>query len=94
MVALATKIDCPVCARMRNITSARPVNPRRDHRLGGTIAIDFSHHEVSQHVRIQVFHMVDEANRYHTAKIALHGSGNVTSKRVVELLQDWASFVG
>ena len=94
IVGLVANIDCPVCARMRKVTPARPVNPRKDHRLGGTIYIGFSHHELSPTSRVQVFHVIDEASQYHTSKIALHDSGNVTSKQVVALLQDWVSVIG
>jgi hypothetical protein len=42
--------------------------------------------------RFQVFHVVDEASRFHWAKVALVGKGNVSSYSLIPLFQEWAVF--
>ena len=40
-----------------------------------------------------MFHVVDEASRFHFAKVALVGKGNVSSEALIPLFQEWVAFM-
>jgi hypothetical protein len=72
VIGFSKHLECSVCARLKKLTPARPTNPTRARKLGSVVSIDFSHHEIDKK-RFQVFHVVDEASRFHWAKFALVG---------------------
>ena len=42
VIEIATKLECPICARYVRTAPARPANPYRARELGHTVAMDFS----------------------------------------------------
>ena len=48
IIDVATKLECPICARHHRTAPARPANPLRARELGHTVAMDFSFHTTPQ----------------------------------------------
>ena len=44
IIEIATKLQCPMCARHVRTAPARPANPTKARELGHTVAMDFSYH--------------------------------------------------
>ena len=68
VIEVATKLECPLCARCIRTAPARPANPYRARELGQTVAMDFSYHTTPNREKLMLLHFIDEASKYHTAK--------------------------
>ena len=49
IVEVATRLECPLCARHVRTSLARPANPYRSRELGHMVAMDFSYHSTTDH---------------------------------------------
>ena len=76
VVELASQIQCPTCARYVRTAPARPANPHCARALGQIIAVGFSFHPTPSSEKLMILHFIDEASRYHTAKIIKQGRCN------------------
>ena len=74
IIEIATKLECPICARHVRTAPARPTNPIRARELGHTVAMQFCYHSILDNVKLMVLHFIDEASTYHTAKIPNTGT--------------------
>ena len=54
VMALSKELECPVCARLKRLTPARPTNPSRSRKLGQLVSVEFRHHEINKRF-VQVF---------------------------------------
>ena len=63
-----------MCARYVRTAPARPANPYRARELGHTVAMDFSYHTTPSGEQLMILHFIDEASKYHTAKIIREGA--------------------
>ena len=76
VIEIATQLECPLCARHVRTSPARPANPYRARELGHIVAMDFSYHTTPNREQFMVLHFIDEASKYHTAKIIRQGRVN------------------
>ena len=67
VIEVATKLECPICARHVRTSLARPANPYRARELDHVVAMDFSYHTTPNRDKLMVLHVIDEASTYHTA---------------------------
>ena len=74
VIGVATKLECPLCARYVRTSPARPANPYRARELCHTVAMESSYHTTRE--TLMVLHFIDEASTYHTAKIIREGRAN------------------
>ena len=71
VIKMAMELECPLCAMFVRTAPAIPANPyNRSHELGQTVAMDFSYHTTPQGEKLMILHFIDEASKYHTAKIS------------------------
>ena len=59
--------------RMRHIVPARLSNPARAKELGEILAMDFSYLTTPQGENLQILNLIDEASKFHVARIANRG---------------------
>ena len=69
IIDMAKDLECPVCERMKSIQPARPANPSRPTEVGEILAVDFSFHTTPNKERFMVINFIDEACKYHIAKV-------------------------
>ena len=62
-------LKCTICERMKKTAPARPANPFRARKVGEVLALDFSYHVSSDGQRLMVLNLIDEASKFHVAKI-------------------------
>ena len=100
VIEVATKLECPLCARYVRTSPARPANPYRARELGHTVAMDFSYHTTPNRERLWVLHFIDEASKYHKAKIIREGKvnnysdlGNCDASDLIEAIAEWARYM-
>ena len=48
VIEIATRLECPICARYVRTSPTRPANPYRARELGHTVAMDFSYRTTPQ----------------------------------------------
>ena len=96
IVDAAKELQCPTCARFSKISPARPSNPVRAKKLGEILAMDLSYHTTQDGRKLQILHMIDEASKFHIAKIIApvkvqnySDLGNCTFKQLYEALEEW-----
>ena len=68
---IASKLECPLCARHVRTAPARPANPLRARELGHTVAMGLSYHTTPAREGLLVPHFMDEASKYHTAQTSM-----------------------
>ena len=100
VIDVARKLECPLCARYVRTSPARPANPYRARELGHTVAMDFSYHTTPSREKLMVLHFIDEASKYHTAKIIREGKvsnysdlGNCDASDLIEAIAEWARYM-
>ena len=100
VVELASKIECPLCARYVRTSPARPANPLRARELGQVVAMDLSFHTTPSHDKLMILHFIDEASKYHTAKLIKQARcsnysdlGNCESKELIAAISEWARYM-
>ena len=96
MVELASKLECPICARHVHTSPARPAKPYRARELGQIVAMDISYHTTPNQEKLMISHIIDEASRYRTAKILRRAAcpnysdlGNCGAKELIAAIQEW-----
>ena len=101
IIEIATKLECPQCARHVRTAPARPTNPMRARELGHTVAMDFSYHTTPDNVKLMVLHVIDEASKYHTAKIVRKGKVhnysdlcNCDASDLIDAIGEWTRYLG
>ena len=99
VIEIATRLECPICARYVRTSPARPANPYRARELGHTVAMDFSYHTTPNRGKLMVLHFIDEASKYHTAKIIREGQvqnysdlGNCDAPDLITAISEWARY--
>ena len=99
VIEVATKLECPICARYVRTAPARPANPYRARELGHTVAMDFSYHTTPSGDKLMVLHFIDEASKYHTAKIIREGKvqnyselGNCDAPDLIQAISEWSRY--
>ena len=72
----------------------------RARELGHTVAMDFSYHTTPDNVKLMVLHFIDEASKYHTAKIVRKGKvqnysdlGNCDASDLIAETSEWARYM-
>ena len=97
VIEIATRPERPICARYVRTAPARPANPYRARELGHNVAMDFSYHTTPNREKLMVLHFIDEASKYHTAKIIRVGQvqnysdlGNCDTPDLITAIYDWA----
>ena len=100
VIDLASQLHCPICARHVRTSPARPANPHKARELGQVVAMDFSFHTTPNHEKLMVLHFIDEASRYHTAKIIKEGKctnysdlGNCQASELIDTISEWARYM-
>ena len=100
VIELAKKLECPLCARYVRTSPARPANPFRSRELGHTVAMDFSYHTTPDRTKLMVLHFIDEASKYHTAKIIREGKvnnysdlGNCDAADLIAAIAEWSRYM-
>ena len=101
IIELASQLQCPICARHVRTAPARPANPFRARELGQVVAMDLSFHTTPKGEKMMILHFVDEASRYHTAKIIKEGRcqnyhelGNCLADELIDAILEWARYMG
>ena len=68
--------------------------------LGQTVAMDFSYHTTPQGEKLMILHFIDEASKYHTAKIIREGKvngysdlGNCDAPDLIEAIAEWTRYM-
>ena len=69
VIDLASKLECPICARYVRTSPARPANPLRARELGQSVAMYLSFHTTPSNDKLMILHFIDEASKYHVAKL-------------------------
>ena len=100
VVELAAQLHCPICARHVLTAPVRPANPHRARELGQVVAMDLSFHSMENNVKLMILHFIDEASRYHTAKIIKEGwcsayseLGNCQADELIDAIAEWARYM-
>ena len=93
-IDVARTLTCDVCDRLKRVSPARPANAQRARKLGECIAVDMSYHARPDGKRFLLLNIVDEASRFHVAKVLKEAYverdvdlGNATAEDVVNELQ-------
>ena len=63
VIELASKLECPICARHVHTSPARPANPYRARELGQIVAMDISFHTTPNQEKLMILHFIDEASK-------------------------------
>ena len=99
VIDIASKLECPICARHVRTKPARPSNLYRNRELGHTVAMDFSYHTTPNSEQLMVLHFIDEASKCHVAKIIRHESiaqypdlGNCGASDLVTAIAEWTCY--
>ncbi len=98
---LASQIHCPICERHVRTSPARPANPHRARELGQIVAMDLSFHSTPRNEKLMILHLIDEASRYHTAKIIKEDDrchnfselGNCHAEELIDAIAEWARYM-
>ena len=76
------------------------LTPMRARELGHTVAMDFSYHTTPDNATLMVLHFIDEASKYHTAKIVREGKvqnysdlGNCDASDLISAISEWARYM-
>ena len=100
VIEVARRLECSLCARYARTTPARPANPFRSRELGHTVATDFSYHTTPERAKLIVLRFIDEASRYHTAKIIREGRinnysdlGNCDASDLIAAIAEWSRYM-
>ena len=100
IIEIAAKLECPLCARHVRTALARPANPVRARELGHTVAMDFSYHTVPNNTKLMILHFIDEASKYHAAKVVREGKvpnysdlGNGDAPDLITSISEWARYM-
>ena len=100
LVDLASQLHCPLCARHVRTSPARPANPYRARELGQVVAMDLSFHTTPDQKKLMILHFIDEASKYHTAKLIKQGYcpnysdlGNCDAGELIEAITEWARYM-
>ena len=99
IIDMAKDLECPVCERMKSIQPARPANPSRPTEVGEILAVDFSFHTTPEKERFMVINFIDEACKYHIAKVIrrdfceYNELGNCEAKDLIAALDEWTRYL-
>ena len=100
IVELARNLECPICERMKRVAPSRPANPVRAREVGEVMALDFSHHTTADGTKLMVLNIIDEASKFHVAKVVKMGKvkthtelGNCDAETLVECLQEYIRYL-
>ena len=69
VIEMARDLECSICERTKKIAPSRPANPLRAREVGEALALDFSYHVSSDNQRLMALNLIDEAAKFHVAKV-------------------------
>ena len=75
-------------------------DPYRARELGHTVAMGFRYHTTPIREQLMILHFIDEASKYHTAKIIRQGRcnnysdlGNCDAADLIVAISEWARYM-
>ena len=96
----AKDLHCPICARCTRVAPSRPANPNRARELGEVVAMDISFHSTPTGEKLTILHFIDEASRFHIAKVLREGKcndynaiGNCEAEDLIGAIVEWARYM-
>ena len=98
---MASYMKCSICERAKKIAPSRPANPLRAREVGKVLALVFSYHVSSDNQRLMVLNLIDEASKFHIAKVVrtsktartFQDLGNCESKTLLICLDEYTRYL-